>query len=87
MRAYRGHGAPAPYPEDHDETVAHDVREQEADPRPPIANPLPSTARYDTTLLAAQPHPERDYTASCRGAVRAALTASVVNAGSSVDAE
>ncbi|MCZ4513889.1 flavodoxin [Streptomyces sp. ActVer] len=40
-----------PYPENYDETVARNAREQKADARPSIANPLSSTARYDTILL------------------------------------
>jgi hypothetical protein len=33
-----------PYSDDYDDTVARNVREQDADARPAIANPLPSTA-------------------------------------------
>jgi hypothetical protein len=40
-----------PYPDDYDPTVARNVREQEADARPAIANPLTSIERYDTVLL------------------------------------
>jgi flavodoxin len=40
-----------PYPESYDETVARNVREQNADARPAIADPLPSIAAYDTILL------------------------------------
>jgi flavodoxin len=40
-----------PYPDDYDETVARNVREQDADARPAIANPLRSIDRYDTVLL------------------------------------
>nr|MDT0657718.1 flavodoxin [Micromonospora sp. DSM 115978] len=40
-----------PYPDDYDPTVARNVREQQADARPAIANPLPSIDRYDTVLL------------------------------------
>ncbi|MFE3142557.1 flavodoxin [Streptomyces scopuliridis] len=40
-----------PYPEDYEETVARNVREQDADARPAIANPLSSIGRYDTVLL------------------------------------
>ena len=40
-----------PYPGDYDPTVARNVREQQADARPAIANPLPSIDRYDTVLL------------------------------------
>ena len=48
------HGIEAadPYPTDYDETVQRNVREQQADARPGIANPLPSIDRYDTILLA-----------------------------------
>jgi Flavodoxin len=41
-----------PYSDDYDDTVARNVREQDADARPAIANPLESIARYDTILLA-----------------------------------
>jgi flavodoxin len=41
-----------PYPEDYDETVQRNVREQNADARPGIANPLDSINAYDTILLA-----------------------------------
>jgi flavodoxin len=41
-----------PYPDGYDETVARNLREQEADARPAIAEPLPSIARYDAVLLA-----------------------------------
>jgi len=41
-----------PYPDDYDETVARNVREQEADARPAIANLPASIERYDTVLLA-----------------------------------
>ena len=40
-----------PYPDEYDPTVARNVREQEADARPAIANPLSSIERYDTVLL------------------------------------
>jgi flavodoxin len=40
-----------PYPDDYEETVARNVREQEADARPAIANPLASIASYTTVLL------------------------------------
>jgi len=40
-----------PYPDDYDETVARNVREQQADARPPIANPLPAVDGYDVVLL------------------------------------
>lgn len=39
--------AAEPYSDDYDETVARNVREQEADARPAIANPLRSIGRYD----------------------------------------
>ena len=41
-----------PYSDDYDETVARKVREQDADARPSIANPLNSIDGYDTILLA-----------------------------------
>jgi flavodoxin len=41
-----------PYSADYDETVRRNVREQEADARPEIANPLASIDGYDTILLA-----------------------------------
>jgi len=41
-----------PYPADYDETVERNVREQDTDARPAIADPLPSIDRYDTILLA-----------------------------------
>jgi flavodoxin len=44
--------AAEPYSDDYDETVARNVREQEADARPAIANPLRSIARHDVLLLA-----------------------------------
>jgi flavodoxin len=40
------------YPSNYDETVRRNVREQQADARPRIANPLPSIDGYDTILLA-----------------------------------
>ena len=40
-----------PYPDDYAETVARNVREQDADARPAIANPLASIEPYDTVLL------------------------------------
>jgi flavodoxin len=40
-----------PYPDDYEETVRRNVREQEADVRPAIAGPLASINRYDTILL------------------------------------
>jgi flavodoxin len=41
-----------PYPDSYEETVQRNVREQNADARPAIANPLPSVEEYDTILLA-----------------------------------
>ena len=41
-----------PYPADYDETVERNLREQETDARPAIANPLRSIDGYDTVLLA-----------------------------------
>ena len=48
------HGIEAadPYSDDYDDTVQRNVREQNADTRPGIANPLDSIDRYDTILLA-----------------------------------
>ena len=40
------------YPADYEQTVQRNVREQEADARPAIADPLPSIDGYDTILLA-----------------------------------
>jgi flavodoxin len=40
-----------PYPEDYEETRERNVREQRADARPSIANPLDSIESYDTLLL------------------------------------
>jgi len=40
-----------PYSDDYDSTVERNVREQRADARPAIANPLVSIERYDTVLL------------------------------------
>ncbi|MER5437709.1 flavodoxin [Streptomyces sp. NPDC002790] len=39
------------YPDSYAETVARNVREQEDDARPDVANPLRAIARYDTVLL------------------------------------
>jgi len=39
------------YADDYDDTVARNVREQEANARPHIASPLPSLDGYDTVLL------------------------------------
>jgi hypothetical protein len=39
------------YPAGYEETVERNVREQDADARPAIANPLPSIDQYDTVLL------------------------------------
>lgn len=43
--------AAEPYSDDYDDTVARNVREQNADARPAIANPLPDIAGYDVVLL------------------------------------
>ena len=40
-----------PYPDDYEPTVARNVREQNENARPAIANPLTSIERYDTILL------------------------------------
>ena len=40
-----------PYPDAYDPTVERNVREQNADARPAIANPLASIERYDTVIL------------------------------------
>jgi flavodoxin len=40
-----------PYSDAYDETVARNVREQNADARPTIANPLAGIAQYDVVLL------------------------------------
>lgn len=40
-----------PYPEDYEETVARNVREQDSDARPAIATPLDSISEYDVVLL------------------------------------
>jgi flavodoxin len=40
-----------PYPDNYDETVARNVRKQEADARPAIANPLATVQSHDTVLL------------------------------------
>ncbi|MCI0142632.1 hypothetical protein KNN17_13715 [Arthrobacter bambusae] len=41
-----------PYPDGYDATVARNVREQNIEARPAIANPLPRIEQYDTVLLA-----------------------------------
>lgn len=41
-----------PYPEDYEQTVARNVREQDADARPAITDLPASIDRYDTVLLA-----------------------------------
>jgi flavodoxin len=41
-----------PYPDSYDDTVARNVREQDDDARPAIANPLPDFGCYDTVILA-----------------------------------
>ena len=43
--------AAEPYSDDYDDTVARNVREQDADARPAIANPLPDITGYDVVLL------------------------------------
>ena len=43
--------AAEPYPDDYDETVDRNVREQNADARPELANPLPTIDQYDVVLL------------------------------------
>jgi flavodoxin len=43
--------AAEPYSDDYEDTVARNVREQQADARPPIANPLPAVDGYDVVLL------------------------------------
>jgi hypothetical protein len=43
-----------PYPADYDETVRRNVREQDTDARPAIANRLASIDGYDTILLASR---------------------------------
>jgi flavodoxin len=40
-----------PYPDDYEPTVARNVRKQNENARPTIANPLTSLERYDTVLL------------------------------------
>lgn len=41
-----------PYPHSYDETVARNVREQDEDARPQIADPLPDVSGYGTVILA-----------------------------------
>ncbi len=41
-----------PYPDDYDETVARNVREQQSAARPAVANPLDTIDGYDTIILA-----------------------------------
>jgi flavodoxin len=43
--------AAEPYPDDYDETVERNVREQNSDARPAIANPLPTIDQDDVVLL------------------------------------
>lgn len=43
--------ATEPYSDGYDDTVARNVREQNADVRPAIAKPLPSIAEYDVILF------------------------------------
>jgi flavodoxin len=40
-----------PYPQSYDDTVARNVREQDADARPAIADPMPALEQYDAVLL------------------------------------
>ncbi|CDK01309.1 conserved exported hypothetical protein [Microbacterium sp. C448] len=40
-----------PYPDDYEETVQRNVREENDDARPTIANPLPDVTGYDVILL------------------------------------
>jgi flavodoxin len=40
-----------PYSDNYDDTVARNVREQQADARPAIVNPLPAIDGYDVVLL------------------------------------
>jgi flavodoxin len=40
-----------PYPDDYEQTVARNVREQDGNARPAIAGALPALDRYDTVLL------------------------------------
>lgn len=44
--------ASEPYPQDYDETVERNVREQDADGRPAIAGSLPDPRGYSTVILA-----------------------------------
>lgn len=44
-------GGADPYPGGYSATVERNVREQDADARPAVANPLPSIEPYDTVLL------------------------------------
>jgi len=44
--------AAEPYSDDYEDTVARNVREQDTDARPAIANPLPAIDGYDVVLLA-----------------------------------
>lgn len=48
--AYRIEAAD-PYPDDYEQTVARNVREEDQDARPAIANPLPDASAYDAILL------------------------------------
>jgi flavodoxin len=43
--------AAEPYSDDYDDTVARNVREQDADARPTLVRPLPSVAGYDVVML------------------------------------
>lgn len=40
-----------PYPDDYEQTVERNVREEQDNARPAIANPLPDLSGYDTVLL------------------------------------
>jgi GNAT superfamily N-acetyltransferase len=48
----RAHRIEAADPDEYDATVRRNVREQDTDARPLIANPIPAIDRYDTVLLA-----------------------------------
>jgi menaquinone-dependent protoporphyrinogen IX oxidase len=43
--------AAEPYPDDYDATVARNVREQDTDARPALANPVSAIDRYDAVLV------------------------------------
>lgn len=44
-------GPADPYPDDYEQTVQRNVREENENARPAIANPLPNLSGYDTVLL------------------------------------